>query len=226
MTVYVIQRRGEAVVKIGYTKHSAAARMRKLGAKADVPLDVILELPEATRQGERALHRRFAEHRKHGEWFHLRGDLAAWVRLEQGRTQREREAAVQAEEARQVRLHYERRMQREEAARGERQELRMEALKHLYAAERPPGRFMAPEIWSDASRDERNERDRLLEIVGARAVTEFWVGVPTFALATLWSRHEWSLPWIAAGLLGCLGAGVALWILDSARQSRKPAGAE
>lgn len=79
-TTYVVQRQGW--VKIGsalYVKQRLAA-LRKGGVKAPPDMNVAEPLTVVAmidgRTVERELHRRYAEHRVEGEWFHAAPVLA------------------------------------------------------------------------------------------------------------------------------------------------------
>ena len=65
-------------VKIGYST-AFPFRLRDIQAHVPVPLTIYARFSGRQTQ-ERALHRRFAEHRLNGEWFRFDGALAAWIK--------------------------------------------------------------------------------------------------------------------------------------------------
>jgi len=65
-------------VKIGFTKH-VANRVYSLEGGLPSKLTLYASFRGSQRQ-ERAFHKRFAKHRKNGEWFINDGELAAWIR--------------------------------------------------------------------------------------------------------------------------------------------------
>lgn len=66
--VYVVEAVGLGMVKIGTTR-DIEERLSDLRYAAPTGLKLLMTMPGGLRE-ERALHRRFAEHRSHGEWFH------------------------------------------------------------------------------------------------------------------------------------------------------------
>ncbi|MFC8765121.1 GIY-YIG nuclease family protein [Streptomyces sp. NPDC057193] len=70
--VYLIGSAESPLVKIGWTDNPER-RLRTLQTGSAVPL-AVLALFEGGAIVERALHRRFADKRQHGEWFNLGPD--------------------------------------------------------------------------------------------------------------------------------------------------------
>jgi hypothetical protein len=75
--VYFLQpaHRPDAPVKIGFSERSITNRLRNLQTASPDALVFLAALP-GTRETERALHSRFAEHRICGEWHHAAPVLA------------------------------------------------------------------------------------------------------------------------------------------------------
>jgi len=73
--VYIIGSDEVPKVKIGYSG-TPKQRLRDLTAYSPVEL-CILAQRRGTYQDERALHKRLAAHRAHGEWFRLEGEVLA-----------------------------------------------------------------------------------------------------------------------------------------------------
>jgi hypothetical protein len=76
--VYFIQAGDGGPIKIG-TAVDVAQRTAELQTGNHQRLIVLATL-DGGRQHERALHRRFAEHRIAGEWFHAHGDIINLIR--------------------------------------------------------------------------------------------------------------------------------------------------
>lgn len=76
--VYVIRRRDTQEIKIGVS-YDPAARLRTLQTAHGEPLELVTAFPGAEAM-EETLHRRFAAHRKLGEWFAEVPEIAAWIR--------------------------------------------------------------------------------------------------------------------------------------------------
>ncbi|MFJ8028453.1 GIY-YIG nuclease family protein [Streptomyces sp. NPDC096311] len=70
--VYLIGSPGSPLVKIGWTDNPER-RLRHLQTGSPVPLE-LLALFEGGHIAEAELHRRFADKRRHGEWFDLGSD--------------------------------------------------------------------------------------------------------------------------------------------------------
>lgn len=87
--VYVIRSSSSKLVKIGYAVNPDQ-RVRELQTGSPGKLTVAWSIPGRERL-ERELHRRFAEHRKSGEWFDLTqlGDAVTVVREEVDRIRKE-----------------------------------------------------------------------------------------------------------------------------------------
>lgn len=75
--VYAIGRRSAAEVKIGVSS-DVDARLRAIQAYHGDELVILLDIAGG-RTDERALHERFAHHRKRGEWFHDCPEIRAWL---------------------------------------------------------------------------------------------------------------------------------------------------
>ena len=76
--VYFIEAIGTDMVKIGFTGNGVERRLAALQTSCPLPLR-LLACVQGTEQYERALHERFAAERVRGEWFHLRGDVRAFI---------------------------------------------------------------------------------------------------------------------------------------------------
>lgn len=75
-TIYVIGLNNYA--KIGFTSIELSERIKYL--KISMPENpIILGQFPGTTDDELTLHRRFSAYRANGEWFHVQGDLAAWI---------------------------------------------------------------------------------------------------------------------------------------------------
>lgn len=87
--VYVIRSSGSKLVKIGYAVNPGQ-RVRELQTGSPEKLAVAWSIP-GREQLERELHRRFAAHRKSGEWFDLTqlGDAVTVVREEADQIRKE-----------------------------------------------------------------------------------------------------------------------------------------
>jgi hypothetical protein len=75
MAIYLVQSETSGLVKIGYAAN-VKKRLRLLQTGSADRLR-LLRLLEGGRAEEAGLHRRFAQHRKRGEWFSLPDDVAA-----------------------------------------------------------------------------------------------------------------------------------------------------
>lgn len=69
-SVYFIQGYGGGLVKIGVAA-DPEARLAEIQRMCPIPLRILATLQGAGQSTETALHRRFAAHRRHGEWFEL-----------------------------------------------------------------------------------------------------------------------------------------------------------
>jgi hypothetical protein len=78
--VYLAQRRGEPVYKIGETVY-LTGRIQVLSTQADKPVDLVHVCEADDRlAGERFLHQLFRGTRLHGEWFTWTERQVAWVK--------------------------------------------------------------------------------------------------------------------------------------------------
>lgn len=68
--VYCIATEDRQFAKIGFTDGPISRRYKSIQACCPVPL-VIIGTIKGSRGIEASLHRRFRQHRTHGEWFHL-----------------------------------------------------------------------------------------------------------------------------------------------------------
>lgn len=74
--VYFVRGSESGRIKIGRTRNAVAFRMAAIAGMCSEPIEllgVVLEDHYATGSGEyteTAIHRRLADHRLHGEWFH------------------------------------------------------------------------------------------------------------------------------------------------------------
>jgi hypothetical protein len=75
--VYFIGNRNESLVKIGYTT-SLGKRLKTIQTSTTFSVTVLHAEP-GTPDDERALHRRFAHFRKHGEWFWLKPPIEEYI---------------------------------------------------------------------------------------------------------------------------------------------------
>ena len=79
--IYVIEAIGASRVKLGWTARDARDRLMSLQTSSPFPLRIVAVIVGTMRE-ERALHARFHALRimPNSEWFHLRGELEAFVR--------------------------------------------------------------------------------------------------------------------------------------------------
>jgi hypothetical protein len=70
------------VVKIGCS-YNPEERAKRIAAESCAPARLIAKWPGVIPE-EIALHKRFIEHHSHNEWFHLRGDVAAFIEPRRG----------------------------------------------------------------------------------------------------------------------------------------------
>lgn len=78
-TIYVVQIRGQDMVKIGYGVNPDR-RLQQIQHGAGMPGALVtLHRARGYRATERALHRQFAAVRLFGEWFRLAGPVAEWL---------------------------------------------------------------------------------------------------------------------------------------------------
>lgn len=75
--VYVVLRRDVALVKIGVSTN-VEQRLSSFRRASGGVLELMLRIP-GTRADEQALHHRFAEYRKEGEWFAYSRALKEWI---------------------------------------------------------------------------------------------------------------------------------------------------
>jgi Meiotically up-regulated gene 113 len=76
--VYVIKAISQNAVKIGFSK-DPTKRLADLSTASPSPLELVAAIP-GTMSDEKALHDRFADYRKNGEWLELDGAVLQWVR--------------------------------------------------------------------------------------------------------------------------------------------------
>lgn len=67
-------------VKIGVSS-DIAKRVNDLRTSVPLPISILGAIPGATRSVERALHQRFALHRRNGEWFDATPEILAEAQL-------------------------------------------------------------------------------------------------------------------------------------------------
>lgn len=79
MAIYFVQPGRQPVVKIGSCVDEPAVRLRELQRYHHEPLKVLATI-EGDVKAEFKLHKRFAKHRLHGEWFALDGELLAYIK--------------------------------------------------------------------------------------------------------------------------------------------------
>jgi hypothetical protein len=75
--VYFIQA-ANGLVKIGVAANPDD-RLRALRTMSPISLRLLLTIPGVGAAGEAELHRRFADHRSHGEWFRPAAELTAFI---------------------------------------------------------------------------------------------------------------------------------------------------
>lgn len=75
-TVYVVK--SGKFVKIGFSTNMKE-RLRDLQKGSATKLRVLASFP-GTYSSERALHKRFRDHKSHAEWFRIEGALAEWIK--------------------------------------------------------------------------------------------------------------------------------------------------
>lgn len=80
-SVYFVSAGG--LIKIGFSKNHER-RIGELGRSGPLPLTTLGIIPGG-RNKEKALHDRFAEHRKHGEWFTEHEDILSYIYDEDAR---------------------------------------------------------------------------------------------------------------------------------------------
>lgn len=107
--IYFVQGQRTGMIKIG---HSDVVKTRLTTLRTGSPERLrVLALMDGTRHDEQELHRRFAAHRSHGEWFHPRDELLLFIeRLDprpienHGRSRTERRRARHSEAASRLRV--------------------------------------------------------------------------------------------------------------------------
>lgn len=77
--IYFVQAEIGGPVKVGYTGGEPAERIRDLQCGSPFKLRLLGTI-EGNQAAERALHKRFAEHRLHGEWFRPCREIRELVR--------------------------------------------------------------------------------------------------------------------------------------------------
>ncbi len=78
MAVYFVRAGADGYIKIGHSKN-VKNRIKDLQTASPVPLDVMCVI-DGDKRMETELHRRFAKHRDHGEWFRPGIDLLNFIR--------------------------------------------------------------------------------------------------------------------------------------------------
>jgi len=76
--VYFLRSQND-LVKIGFTRSPVSVRINAIGQLSPVPLFLIGSIP-GTMKDETQFHHLFAAFRSHGEWFEIRGELAAYLK--------------------------------------------------------------------------------------------------------------------------------------------------
>lgn len=76
--LYVIRRGGDGPLKIGVTR-DIGQRVAALQSGCAEPIRVLAVVEQVGDLTERALHKRFAEHRQSGEWFAAAPELLAFA---------------------------------------------------------------------------------------------------------------------------------------------------
>jgi len=76
--LYFVRRGHDGPIKIGVS-HTPSERVKDFRCGNAEPLTVLLEVEQAGDITERALHKRFAAHRKSGEWFEPCDELMALI---------------------------------------------------------------------------------------------------------------------------------------------------
>jgi len=75
--VYLLHAEGTNRYKIGWSK-CVNSRVDTLQTGCPYPINVIIVM-DSTEDGERWLHRRFAQYRVCGEWFELPEEIVTWL---------------------------------------------------------------------------------------------------------------------------------------------------
>jgi hypothetical protein len=75
--IYFIRNRATGHIKIGVSG-DIPRRVQSIVAAANIHVE-LLGYKEGDRAEEQALHKRFAEHRRHGEWFKPSPELLAFI---------------------------------------------------------------------------------------------------------------------------------------------------
>lgn len=76
--IYFVRAVGIDMVKIGFTDGHPKMRMGDLQVGSPIRLESVGFI-EGTTDDEQAIHRTFAEHRSHGEWFHMSPPVLAFI---------------------------------------------------------------------------------------------------------------------------------------------------
>ncbi len=77
--VYFIRAVESGRIKIGHTKGSAEARLTNFLTGSPEPLELLGAVPQTDDLNEPGLHERFADARRHGEWFEPTEDLLQFI---------------------------------------------------------------------------------------------------------------------------------------------------
>lgn len=76
--VYFIAAEGTDRIKIGYATHPKS-RLKSISGMSPVPLRMVATMPGSL-SDEKALHKKFAHNRTHGEWFRFASDISDYIR--------------------------------------------------------------------------------------------------------------------------------------------------
>lgn len=76
--VYFIAAEGTDRIKIGYATHPES-RLKSISSMSPVPLRMVATMPGRI-SDEKSIHKRFANNRTHGEWFHFAPDIYDYIK--------------------------------------------------------------------------------------------------------------------------------------------------
>jgi len=85
--LYFMQRGVDGAIKIGVSDN-VLGRAKQLSTGSDEEIRILLSVAQTDELNERALHRRFAAHRKSGEWFEPVAEILALIDSIPGNRQR------------------------------------------------------------------------------------------------------------------------------------------